>query len=227
MANYGLRIRARQLRSQGFSVKSISAQLGIAKSTASIWVRDVILTVEQLQALKLAEIKGAELGRLRGSLSQKNKRLSTISKYIYDGKKSIKTITMQELLLVGLALYWSEGSKKNGRLEFCNSDPKMIQFLLLWLEKCFDIPLTQLNCRVGINELHRNRDQVVKEYWSQVTQIPLTQFINSSFKKVKNKKVYDNLESHYGTLAVRVTKAGDLYYKILGLIEGLSFARVA
>ena len=42
MANYHLRQVARNLRKQGVSVKVIAKECGIARSTASIWVRDII-----------------------------------------------------------------------------------------------------------------------------------------------------------------------------------------
>ncbi len=66
--------------------------------------------------------------------------------------------------------------------------------------------------------------KIVKEYWAKVIGIPLNQFHKTSFKKVKNLKIYSNHDSHYGTLDMRVLKSGAIYYKIMGLIEGLSEA---
>jgi len=41
------RVRARELRSDGRSVGSIAAELGVAKSSVSRWVRDIALSPEQ------------------------------------------------------------------------------------------------------------------------------------------------------------------------------------
>jgi transposase-like protein len=46
------RERARELRRAGHSVKEICRELGVAKSSVSVWVRDIELTDEQLLALK-------------------------------------------------------------------------------------------------------------------------------------------------------------------------------
>lgn len=221
MAKSELRLKARQLRAKGVSVKSIARKLGVAKSSASLWVRDIILSVEQLERLRQQNIKGGERGRLLGALKQKQDRLKRIEKGIVNGKQMIKKLNKRELLLTGVALYWAEGTKKNREVAFCNSDPQLIQFMIEWLRRCFSVHVERLFCYVGINEIHKNREVVVKSYWSNLTKIPLTQFNKTSFKKVINKKVYANFEDHYGTLTVKVHQPGQLYYDIIGLIEAL------
>lgn len=223
MAKPLLRIKARELRQKGESVKVIAKLLGVSKGTISVWVRDIILTVEQLEKLKKRSIEGAELGRLKGALVQKERRIRLIEESKKYGVRTIlnSLLAKREFLIAGLALYWGEGDKKSKDLKFCNSDPKVIKFLIEWLRVCFGIPLDRLKCSVGINQIHHSRERGVKEYWFRVLGIPLEQFNKTSFKKAKNKKVYENFNNHYGTLTVRVTKPGSLLYKILGMIEGL------
>lgn len=221
MAKYKLRIKARKLRKRGESVKKIAETLSVSKATASLWVRDIILRVDQLEALRKSMLKGKELGRLRSALLQKERRLKLIEESNRLGIQSLKNLKQRELLIAGLALYWGEGSKKTREVEFCNSDPKMIEFLLLWLDRCFGIKRDEIRCVLGINEIHRKREQVVKKYWSKITGIPLSQFNKTNFKRVENKKVYENFNEHYGTLTVSVLKPGRIYYKMLGQIEGL------
>ena len=45
------RDQARELRRQGLSLGEIRRQLGVAKSSVSLWVRDIELTPEQLERL--------------------------------------------------------------------------------------------------------------------------------------------------------------------------------
>lgn len=224
MAKYDLRLKARKLRKKGVSVKKIAEQLRISKSSASLWVRDIILSIEQLEALRQAEIKGAERGRLKSAFLQKEKRLKLIKSSNEYGITRLQNITKREFLIAGLALYWGEGSKKSREVEFCNSDPKIISFMIKWLELCFKIKKEELRCRVGINEQHKSRNESVQKFWSYSTGIPLSQFTKTSFKKTVNKKVYDNFNEHYGTLSVSVLKPAKYFYKILGLIEGLNVA---
>lgn len=97
---------------------------------------------------------------------------------------------------------------------------------MVWLKKCFNVRPENLICVVGINEMHRSRENIVKGYWSRFTRIPLKQFRKTSFKKVPTKKVYENFDEHYGTLSILVVKSTNLYYKINGLMEGLSLTAV-
>lgn len=221
MAKSLLRLEARKLRKKGVSVKKIAQYLKVAKSSASIWTRDIILTVEQLENLKKSSLEGAERGRLKNALLQKEKWRKNMEEFKKSGIENIGKLTDKEFLIAGLALYWGEGYKKGRRLQFCNSDPKMIKFLLLWLQRCFRVSNLDIRCRVGINYIHNKREDIVKEYWSKVTGIPLGQFTRTSFKKVENKKIYANFNDHYGTLSVEVSQPSRFYGKIIGLIEGL------
>jgi len=221
MAKATLRLQARELRKNGKSIKTIAELTGAAKSSVSVWVRDIVLTSEQKEQLVLSERIGIRRGQLLGGEYHRQKRLSQIKAAEEDGRKFMSKLTKKELLLVGLALYWGEGSKKSTKLQFCNSDPKMIQFLLLWLGECFGIRTEEIRCRVGINEIHKERDVLVKKYWSEITRIPLQQFETTSLKHTDNRKVYTNLEEHYGTLSVNVIKPAKYFYKVLGLINAL------
>lgn len=226
MAKTLLREKARKLRSKGKSVKEIAKKLGVAKSTISLWVRDVILTVEQLESLRQNSIKGGERGRLLGALVQKQRRLQLIEDSKDKGEKIIHELTERDFLIAGICLYWAEGTKKAKNVRFCNADPVLINFMIRWLKVCFGILSDDLALTVSLNEIHEPREVKVKNYWSKETGIPLKQFRKTSFKKVVNKKVYDNYDSHYGTLAVDVLKPARFYYKIMGLIHGLGKAKL-
>ncbi|KKU17608.1 MAG: hypothetical protein UX25_C0005G0016 [Candidatus Woesebacteria bacterium GW2011_GWC2_45_9] len=224
MAKSLLKLKARKMRQRGESVTHIASKLGVSKSTVSLWVRDIILNVEQLENLRKNSILGLERAGLLGALKQKNARLERIRKYEQLGIERLQGLTKREFLIAGLALYWGEGTKKALKLRFCNSDPKLINFMIRWVRECFKVQRQDLVLTVGINEIHRNREKIVKEYWSDMTKIALFQFRKTSFKKAKLEKIYSNFNEHYGTLTVDVLKPARYYYKILGLIEGLSKA---
>jgi transcriptional regulator with XRE-family HTH domain len=220
MAKSALRLKARELRSKGESVKDIASKLGVSKGTVSLWVRDIILSIEQLERLRRSELRGQERGRLKNALFQKQKRLAIIEELKEKGKSKFKKLSNNDLLIAGLALYWGEGSKKLGRLEICNSDPALIKFALLWLDKCFGISRNDIGCYIGINEIHREREKEVKAYWAKLTGIPESNFQKTSFKVSQVYKSYGDIK-HYGTLALRPRKTTNLHYKVMGLIEGL------
>ena len=212
------------MRTKGKSVIVIARKLGIAKSTVSVWVRDIILSIEQLETLRQHSLIGRERGRILGALAQKNKRIKLQKECNKEGIKNIGQLTKRELMLAGVSLYWAEGTKKSRQVRFCNSDPDLINFMIEWLRKYFNVDTKNLKLTVGLNEIHKPREKIVKEYWSRKIGIPLSQFRNSSFKRVTNKKVYDNYNDHYGTLNIDLLKPARIYYKIMGLIHGMGKA---
>lgn len=227
MAKSALRLKARELRNLGFGVKEIARELSMPTSTTSGWVRDIILTVDQLEQLRQRAIKGSERGRLLGSSLQKQRRLDKIKRYVYEGKARLGGLTANEFLIAGLAIYWGEGAKKKRRVEFCNSDPEMVKFITRWLNVCFSVSKEQLICWVGINEAHLVREPEVRRFWAEFLDIPIDRFRKTSYKRVNNKKIYENFNQHFGTLYIAVAKSSELFYKIDGLISGLKNGRVA
>jgi len=224
MAKYKQRIKARQMRRTGESVKSIARKLSVSRSTASLWVRDIILRPGQLEILRKRELKGKERGRLLGALKQKEKRLQIVKEAREYGIKEFVTLKDREFFVAGLALYWGEGCRKTRAVQFCNSSPQLINFILGWFKRFFNVNFSGLTCRVDINRIHRAREEIIKRYWSEVTGIPLNRFRKTVLKKAKTQKIYENYNEYYGTFSVNVLKPARIYYKIIGLIEGLSEA---
>jgi len=213
--------QALKLRQKGKSIKDIAKRLKIAKSTVSLWCRDIRLTPEQIQKLHEKMVKGGYRGRMKGARIQYERRLKRIKEWKKIGVGRIGKLSNRDLLIAGLALYWGEGSRKTRRVSLSNSDPKIIQFIIKFLKRVFDIDKSRLTAYIGINRIHKNRVQEVKNYWSKTTGIPKEQFTKTTLIKSKNKKKYNNFSVHYGTVTIKVRKSADLYYCIMGLIERL------
>src|SRR3989344_4214668 len=111
MAKSLLRLEARKLRNSGMSMKCIAKTLKVARSSVSDWVRDIILTEEQLFILRQSELSGHERGRLKTVAIKKEKRRKIVDDFNNLGISRIHYLDKQELLLVGVALYWAEGSR--------------------------------------------------------------------------------------------------------------------
>lgn len=222
MAKPLLRIKARNLREKkGLSIKEIESLLGASRGTVSLWCRDIRLTPEQIKRLEEKEKSGRVRGQIKASEKHRKNRLKKVAKIHKKANKDIGKLSRREVRMIGAALYWAEGSKKERSLSFANSDPEMIKFYIFWLTRICEVSPNRIKCSVGINQVHQKREKEVKKYWSTVTGIPIAQFNKTSFKKVNNKKSYRNFKRHYGTLSVRVLKGTDLYYLTLGWIKAL------
>lgn len=215
------RIKAREMRMKGESIGNIAKCLKVSKSSVSLWCQDIVLTYNQFLRLKKREALGAHRGRIKMARNKIRERLRRRKNFMNQGIKQFKNSKNDILLAIGVALYWAEGYKAGRRLSFCNSDPEMIKLFLFWLRRVYKISEDEIRCIVGINQDHRVRVNEVIKYWVKVTGVPEAQFDKTSYKKVINKKIYENFKDHYGTLNIRVLRSTNLFYKIEGCIEAL------
>jgi len=217
--------KALKLRQKGESIKDIARKLKIAKSTISLWCRDIKLTSKQIQRLHEKMVKGGYEGRMKGARMQYERRLKKVKEWEKKGVQQIQKISNRDLLIAGISLYWGEGTRKTRHLSFSNSDPEMIKFMIRFFRKVCKIEKDRFTAYIGINKIHKNRVKEVEEYWSKITNIPREQFTKTTLIKSKNKKVYKNFFIHYGTLTIRIKKSSELYYQMIGLIQGLAKAK--
>jgi hypothetical protein len=73
------------MRVDGESIAVIAAALGVAKSSVSEWVRDIVLTQEQTDALR--ERQRSSSGRQKGSEENRLRGLSRRAGYQSEGRQ--------------------------------------------------------------------------------------------------------------------------------------------
>lgn len=221
MAKFKEKIKARESRQEGQSIKEIAKKLKVSKGTVSIWCRDIQLTKKQIARLDQQMIKGAYKGRLKGAETLKKKYSQRVRKLKKEGLKEIQKLRKRDLFIMGIGLYWGEGSKTGCAIRFHNSDPYIIQFMMKWFRTFFKTYDKDFAMYITINEIHRKRLDKVTKYWSNITKIPKDQFRKPNLVKAKNKKIYLNFEKHYGTLCIRINKSSDLFYRMQGYMENV------
>src|SRR5205823_6166776 len=117
--------RARELRAGGMTMPDIAAELGVSRSSVSLWTREVLF----------------EPGARRQPLTRRPSSLAVakqreIDELLADGKERIGRMSPREFLVAGAALYAGDGSKRVGAVQFTNADPRMVAFFCHWL-RCF------------------------------------------------------------------------------------------
>ncbi|MBU1046209.1 hypothetical protein KKH36_00305 [Patescibacteria group bacterium] len=225
MAKFKEKIKAQQLRKKGWSIRSIEKVLGVSRGSVSSWCIDIKLTDKQKSLLKKNAIKAGNKGRMIGAKMNHQKKLDKISFYEKEGLKAINNISKKDLLMVGLGLYWGEGVKSDkSALAFVNSDPDSIVFMKRWFEVIFKIKEEEFMPRIFINEIHRPRIKKVLKFWSNLLELPIEQFGNPVFLKIKQKKVYENYDNYFGVLSLKIRKSTYLKYKVLGLLKALKMS---
>lgn len=210
------------LRKQGLSLDQIRKQTGVAKSTISLWVKNISLSEQQTRTLKENTQNALQKGRILSQKTKKENRLS-IEKQLYtEALNEIGSLSERELLIAGIALFWGEGFKNRHehRLGFCNSDPSMIKFYLHWLEKALQIKKKDLVIRLTLNEAYHDKEQEIKEFWSHTTNIPINQFTKTFYQHAQWKREYGTT-SYFGVLRVHVANSSRYLFKMRGWIAGL------
>ncbi len=85
------------------------------------------------------------------------------------------------LKIAGIMLYWAEGSKGGDGIDFANSDPEMIRIFLRFLRNICGISESRLRVYLYAYEGQNLND--LKSFWSELTQIPISQFTKPYVRK--------------------------------------------
>lgn len=178
---------ARILRVSGKTYKEITDKLGIPKSTLSTWFGKQIKGPFDRKA-QLAHLERIRPLALEAKRKDKEKQLRILKEKI---DKEIKTFPLNDIGLYKsmlAMLYWAEGSKheKVGGLKFANTDPRLLQLYMALLRKCYNINEERFRLRLHLHYYHRIKP--TKRFWSEMLQIPLSQFNSTYIKKRSRRK---------------------------------------
>ena len=155
--------RARELRAIGRTVPDIAAELGVSKSSVSLWVRDVP-TPPMVRRRTRSHTEHPAKVRARQEVVEMDAL----------GVDRLGTLAEQAFLAAGAALYAGEGSKRTGAVGFTNTNADMVRFFVMWLRRFFDVDDARLRATIY---LHRELDlDAAAAFWSDTLGIPVAQF---------------------------------------------------
>ena len=206
--------KARLLRKKGCAYNDIKKELGLSKSTISLWCRDVKLTNQQRAALMYSSKRMA--AQKLGAKANHEKREKEIAVIREIAKKEIVNLMPKAFQVAGAMLYWAEGTKTQSTA-VSNSDPRIIKFMVHWFDKFFQITPKQLKAHLHIH--YGNDEKKIKKFWSTLTGIPLDNF-GKSFIKPKGTGHRTNILPN-GIIKIRVKGVGteNLRHRIIAWSE--------
>jgi hypothetical protein len=205
------KLRAIKLRKLGKSYSEIQKTLSVSKSTLSCWLKDIALSKEQkarLSKLQATGYIGAKTNQIN-ALHRRNK----IKEF---AEKEGTILAKNPFFVAGLMLYWAEGTKNLGSVQFSNSDPAMIKMMMCWFRKFCHVPENKFKIGLFIHSLHSRKGCL--NFWNKVTSVPLPQFyrphVKSTIFSNRKNKLYD------GTCRIIIHNR-DLLNKIIGWKSGV------
>jgi len=199
-------------RRKGWSYDEIKKELGVAKSTVSLWCQDIVLSPIHRARIERKRRENPHLGGIANHI----KREKEIRSIVANAAKEITAMDLDAFRIAGATLYWAEGAKTEGA-SLSNSDPKIIEFIIRWLNSVFNIHPRNLAASLHIH--YGDDDKRIKRYWSSLTNIPLTNF-GKSFIKPKGTGHRTHILPN-GIIRIRIKGRGseDLRHRILAWTE--------
>jgi len=212
------RLAARKFRERGYSVNEIADRIGVAKSSISVWVRNVPLT-EKGRARLLTRIK---LGQLLSAENKRRKTQETIKGYRKEALEELNAggDSISRKILCSL-LYWCEGAKNHlSGARFTNSDPKLIRAFLVLFRNSFQVDESKIRIGLHLHEYHNTERQI--DFWSRITMVPKRRFIKPYRKPHTGKRVRDEYPGcatiyyHSNMVARRLLATAEVFLDQLG-----------
>jgi transposase len=222
-----LHAKARELRARGHTYMEIAAELGVSKSSVSLWAHDL----PRVGRISYEEIRKRNAEGVSSYWQAEGLRREARRQAVSDAAaKEIGTLTDREILIAGAIAYWCEGCKSkphrpSEEIVFINSDPQLIRFFMTFLAAA-GVSRERLICRLLI---HESADvAAAQKFWLDVTQLPVAQFRRPTLKRHNPTTVRKNTgQNYHGCLAIRVRQSAELYRLVEGWASAAMAARTA
>lgn len=182
--------KAIALRKEGLSLREIVNELNIAKSTASEWLSPIELSPTAQARLKEKQILGQyKTVLLKKEYKEQQRQIARkMAKDILQSIQLSKTFFKLCCALV----WWCEGNKDTTQLTFTNSDPSLVKCFLFLLRGGFTIDESKFRILIHLHDYHEDEKQ--KHFWSEITNIPQSQFYKSYLKPHTAVRKHENYQ---------------------------------
>lgn len=207
--------KAKVLRSSGKSVNEIAKELGVSKSSVSVWVRDVQLTVEQIDRIKSISPRFPNLR------AETNKREALLERKQFQALGRQKAKSASPLFIMGCMLYWGEGSKNRNAVRISNADSDLLKLFIRFLREEFDIKNDDIAIRIAAYSNNDLTCEQIREHWLSVLEIPeccVKQIVLDRYATENAKKNKKKGKLPYGTCELTVGRTS-IVQQIFGAIQ--------
>jgi hypothetical protein len=217
------REQAIALRRQGLSYREIRGQIPVAKSTLSLWLRQVGLAKAQRQRLTQRKLAAAIRGSKKLHAQWLARVASIHSAAMREGVELLRTGDV--MWAIGTALYWAEGAKTkpwrtHTRFQFTNTDPVTIALVRSWLQRYCGVDDADIHFDICI---HENADvESARIHWMRTLNIAENR-LRIYFKRHNpDPRRYNVGRTYYGTMRMTVKKSTALSHRIEGWIGAIA-----
>jgi hypothetical protein len=202
------RARARELRAQSWTLQAIANELGVAKSSVSLWCRDIIDFTPNPRNRGHSSMKPHPM---------KVKRLAEIDRCRVEAEAWVGEMSDRDLTMFALGLYAGEGNKTPGTLGMANTNAVLLSVFATWVRQTFVIDEARLRVRLY---LHEGLDvDAATQHWSRLLDVPTDQF-QKPYRAVADPS--RRSAKHVHGCATLIYASTNLHRRVLALIEEVS-----
>lgn len=133
------------------------------------------------------------------------------------GFDTIGALSERDLLLLGIGLYWGEGSKRYTDLSIVNMDAEVLKTFIRWTA-LLGVSRERFKAQLVLDSA--KDPEVEKTWWRDTLDLPDLQ-IGVTPRPKKTKRVREN---YHGILTLKVRKSLRLLNRVRGMIEAVSEA---
>jgi len=168
------------LRKQGHTYKEILAVVPVAKSSLSLWLKNLPLTKAEKIALKDRKNSNISRGRIKVAGILHTRRLEREKNQLIEARAIFATYKNNPLFHTGIALYWAEGGKRTDQWQFMNSDAAMQNIMLMWLDKFLLLSRDNIRFRLYVHKAYVSENCEV--WWQEILKVNQAQFLKTIIK---------------------------------------------
>ncbi|MDD2758505.1 MAG: helix-turn-helix domain containing protein [Patescibacteria group bacterium] len=188
MTKNNIRDKAMELRKEKKSYRQISEQLGISKSTVSLWLKNLKWSEDIIDELaKIAKTKSrAQLKVMTEKRRQQNEaRRKEAAK---EAARQFSGFLKNYIFLTGISIYWGEGDKQahNGLVRMSNTDPMMLRLFIKFLKEICGVP--QERIKLWLLLYPDNNEEACRKYWKRLCHVQDSQFVKTQRIVGRHKK---------------------------------------
>ena len=199
----------RELRRLGMSYGEIMTLIDVKKSTLATWCRDVLLSEEQLSAIK--ERTGSRIGIPVDTNWRRREEVTLIREI---AREQTPVLVLDSLWVAGLIMYWAEGAKTRNHVSMANTDPRVLRLFIMWV-RTFLNPGAMFTLHLHLHE--GNDETKAKDFWKSQTKLEDANFHKTFIKPAGTGHRKNHLE--HGICTVKLRRAADPWNIVMEWID--------
>lgn len=207
--------RATELRRKGLSYSEILKEVPVAKSSLSLWLKDLPLTRNEKTVLKERKDSNISRGRIKAASELRNRRLERERVWLNEARELFRKYKNEPLFHTGISLYWAEGAKGDTTWSLINTDIDLIKAMLLWLDRYAVVNSEDIQFRLFIHKPYAHEG--LESWWQKKLGVTQERFLKTVYKETKH--LVKQKAGHHGCIRIEVRRSKHLLCKMKFLKE--------